>query len=113
MPVVAYDKFVSAERFRELGVEGVDDLDEFYARADFITLHLPKTSETINVIDADSIEKMREGRPDCELRPGELIDLDALVEGLRVGQGGRRGARRLPRGAIHRAPDPRARGRGR
>ena len=86
MPVVAYDKFVSAERFRELGVEGVDDLDEFYARADFITLHLPKTSETINVIDADSIEKMREGVRIVNCARGELIDLDALVEGLESGR---------------------------
>jgi D-3-phosphoglycerate dehydrogenase len=86
MPVVAYDKFVSAERFRELGVEGVDDLDEFYARADFITLHLPKTSETINVIDAESIEKMREGVRIVNCARGELIDLDALVEGLESGR---------------------------
>ena len=43
MEVVAFDKFVSAERFRELGVEGVEDPEELYARADFITLHLPKT----------------------------------------------------------------------
>ena len=51
MPVIAYDKFVTSERFRELGVEGVDALDEFYARADFITLHLPKTFETVDFID--------------------------------------------------------------
>ena len=49
MEVVAYDKFVTAERFRELGVEGVDEPDELYARADFITLHLPKTPETVEL----------------------------------------------------------------
>ena len=53
MPVIAYDKFVTAERFRELGVDGVDDPDELYARADFITLHLPNTPETVNFIDAE------------------------------------------------------------
>ena len=42
MQVVAYDKFVTAERFRELGVDGVEEPGELYARADFITLHLPK-----------------------------------------------------------------------
>src|SRR5829696_8930093 len=61
MPVVAYDKFVTAERFRELGVEGIDDPAELYARADFITLHLPKTPETVNVIDAAAISQMRDG----------------------------------------------------
>ena len=43
MEVVGFDKFVSTERFRELGVEGVETSDELYERADFITIHLPKT----------------------------------------------------------------------
>ena len=47
MEVVAFDKFVSAERFRELGVEGVRRAStELLGRADLITLHLPKTPET-------------------------------------------------------------------
>ena len=43
MNVIAYDKFVAAERFRELGVERAETTDELYARADIITIHLPKT----------------------------------------------------------------------
>ena len=86
MPVVAYDKFVTADRFRELGVEGVDDPDELYARADFITLHLPKTPETVNFIDAEAIGKMRDGVRIVNCARGELIDLDALVEGLESGK---------------------------
>src|ERR671918_886698 len=46
MDVVAYDKFVAAARFRELGLEGVDTTDELYRRADIITIHLPRTAET-------------------------------------------------------------------
>src|SRR5947208_15063052 len=61
MPVVAYDKFVTAERFRELGAEGIDDPAELYARADFITLHLPKTKETVDFINGKAISKMRDG----------------------------------------------------
>jgi D-3-phosphoglycerate dehydrogenase / 2-oxoglutarate reductase len=86
MPVVAYDKFVTAERFRELGADGVDDPDELYARADFITLHLPKTAETMNFIDADAIAKMRDGVRIVNCARGELIDLDALLEGLDSGR---------------------------
>ena len=86
MQVVAYDKFVTAERFRELGVEGVDDPAELYARADFITLHLPKTPETVNFIDAAAIEKMRDGARIVNCARGELIDLDALVGGLESGK---------------------------
>ncbi len=81
MHVVAYDKFVTAERFRELGVDGVDP-DELYARSDFITLHLPKTTETAGFIDAEAIAKMREGVRIVNCARGELVDLDALVDGL-------------------------------
>jgi D-3-phosphoglycerate dehydrogenase / 2-oxoglutarate reductase len=86
MPVVAYDKFVTAERFRELGVEGVDDPDELYARADFITLHLPKAPETIDFIDSAAIGKMRDGVRIVNCARGELINLDALTEGLASGK---------------------------
>jgi D-3-phosphoglycerate dehydrogenase len=86
MPVLAYDKFVTAERFRELGVEGVEDLDELYARADFITLHLPKTPETVNLIDGGAIGRMRDGVRIVNAARGELIDLDALVAGLDSGR---------------------------
>jgi D-3-phosphoglycerate dehydrogenase len=81
MPVVAYDKFVTADRFRELGVEGVNDPAELFARADFITLHLPKTAETVNFIDAEAIGRMRNGARIVNCARGELIDLDALLGG--------------------------------
>jgi D-3-phosphoglycerate dehydrogenase / 2-oxoglutarate reductase len=86
MPVVAYDKFVTAERFRELGVEGAESPEELYARADFVTLHLPKTPETINLIDAEAIARMRDGVRILNCARGELVDLDALVQGLDAGK---------------------------
>ncbi|HET9197915.1 MAG TPA: NAD(P)-dependent oxidoreductase, partial [Solirubrobacterales bacterium] len=52
MDVVAFDKFVSAERFRELGVEGCEELTDLLGRADLITLHTPRTPETEGLIDA-------------------------------------------------------------
>jgi D-3-phosphoglycerate dehydrogenase len=86
MRVIAYDKFVTAERFRELGAEGVDDPGELYARADFISLHLPKTPETVNLIDSKAIGRLRDGVRIVNCARGELIDLDALVEGLESGK---------------------------
>ncbi|MGZ8622435.1 MAG: phosphoglycerate dehydrogenase, partial [Solirubrobacterales bacterium] len=88
MKVVAYDKFVTAERFRELGVEGVEAPEELYQRADFITLHLPKTPETVGFIDAEAIAAMREGVRIVNCARGELVDLDALFEGLDGGRVG-------------------------
>ena len=59
---------------------------ELYARSDFITLHLPKTPETVNFIDAAAIERMRDGARIVNCARGELIDLDALVAGLDSGK---------------------------
>jgi D-3-phosphoglycerate dehydrogenase / 2-oxoglutarate reductase len=54
MHVVAFDPFVAAERFRELGVEPAGSLDDVYARADVVTLHLPLYPETRGVLDTDA-----------------------------------------------------------
>ena len=68
-------------------MEGIDEpAEQPHARADFITLHLPKTPETVNFIDADAIAKMRHGTRIVNCARGELIDLDALVQGLESGK---------------------------
>jgi D-3-phosphoglycerate dehydrogenase len=86
MEVLAYDKFVAPERFRELGVEGTETTDELYQRADLITIHLPKTPDTINWIDRDALARMRDGVRIVNCARGELIDLDALTEALESGK---------------------------
>ena len=86
MEVIAFDKFVAAERFRELGVEHAETTDELYARADILTIHLPKTPDTINWIDAEAIAKMKDGVRIINCARGELVDLAAVEEGLESGK---------------------------
>ncbi|MFI5028066.1 MAG: phosphoglycerate dehydrogenase [Solirubrobacterales bacterium] len=86
MEVVGFDKFVSAERFRELGVEGMESLDDLLSRADVVTLHVPKTPETIDMIDASAIEAMKNSARLVNCARGELVDLDALAAGLESGK---------------------------
>jgi D-3-phosphoglycerate dehydrogenase len=86
MSVIGYDKFVTPERFRELGVEGVASPEELYRRADFISLHLPKTPETVGIIGADALSQMREGVRIVNCARGELVDLDALIDALESGR---------------------------
>jgi D-3-phosphoglycerate dehydrogenase / 2-oxoglutarate reductase len=86
MEVIAFDKFVSAERFRELGVEGADSIEAVLVRADLITLHVPKTPETIDLIDAEAIAAMKDGARVVNCARGELVDLDALLAGLESGK---------------------------
>ncbi|HEX7125574.1 MAG TPA: phosphoglycerate dehydrogenase, partial [Thermodesulfobacteriota bacterium] len=86
MEVLGFDKFVSAERFRDLGVEGVGSLDELLGRSDIVTVHVPKTPDTIGLIDAGAIERMRDGARVVNCARGELVDLDALTAGLESGK---------------------------
>jgi D-3-phosphoglycerate dehydrogenase / 2-oxoglutarate reductase len=85
MKVVAYDPFVSAERFRELGVES-DSFDGVLARADFVTLHLPLNDETRRAIGTAAIGKMRDGVRIVNAARGELVDEDALIAALESGK---------------------------
>ncbi|MBN9588999.1 MAG: phosphoglycerate dehydrogenase [Alphaproteobacteria bacterium 64-11] len=77
MRVIAYDPFLSPERAVELGVEKVE-LNDLLARADFITLHVPMTAETKNILSADAIAKTKKGVRIINCARGGLIDENAL-----------------------------------
>jgi D-3-phosphoglycerate dehydrogenase len=84
MRVVAYDPFLTEERAVELGVDKVE-LDELLARADFITLHVPKTDKTANILSADAINKMKKGVRIINCARGGLVDEHALRAALDSG----------------------------
>jgi len=88
MRVLAFDPFVSAERYRELGVEKVASVDALYELSDFITVHLPKTPETEGVLGADAFAKMRDGVRILNVARGGLIDEAALKDALDSGKVG-------------------------
>jgi D-3-phosphoglycerate dehydrogenase len=84
--VVAYDPYVAAERFRELGAERVQTPDEVYAIADFLTLHLPLTAETRASLDATAFAAMRDGVRIVNAARGALVDEAALLDALHSGK---------------------------
>lgn len=86
MRVLAHDPFVSAERYRDLGVEKAEGVDEIYAQSDFITIHLPKTPETEGFIDAGALAKMRDGVRILNVARGGLLDEAALKDALDSGR---------------------------
>jgi D-3-phosphoglycerate dehydrogenase len=86
MEVVAFDPFVAAERFRDLGVEQAATSAGVYARADIVTIHLPKTPETANWLDAEAFAQMKDGVRIVNCARGELVDHGALEEALRSGK---------------------------
>ncbi len=77
MRVVAFDPYLSQERANDLGVEKVE-LNDLLARADFITLHVPMTPETKNILSADAIAKTKKGVRIINCARGGLIDENAL-----------------------------------
>ena len=84
MKVVAYDPFLSEERAAKLGVTKVE-LDELLGKADFITLHVPKTDKTAGMISAEAIAKMKPGVRIINCARGGLVDEEALAEALKSG----------------------------
>ena len=88
MNVLAFDPFVSAERYRELGVEKAEGSGDVYARADFITVHLPRTPETRGWLDADAFSQMRDGVYVINCARGELVVDEALKAALDSGKVG-------------------------
>jgi D-3-phosphoglycerate dehydrogenase len=86
MRAVAYDPFVARERFRELGVERLDSMEDVLAQCEFLTLHLPLGPETRGIIGREAFARMRDGVRIVNAARGELVDEDALVEAMRSGK---------------------------
>jgi D-3-phosphoglycerate dehydrogenase / 2-oxoglutarate reductase len=85
MHVIAYDPFLSKERAEEMGVKKVE-LDELFAEADFITMHVPLTDKTRNIIDAAAIAKMKDGVRIVNCARGGLVVEADLAEALKSGK---------------------------
>ncbi len=87
MRVIAFDAYLAAERFRELGVERAADPDQVYAVADFVTVHLPKTKETEGWLNAAAFAKMKDGVRILNVARGPLVvdaDLQAALDSGKV-----------------------------
>jgi D-3-phosphoglycerate dehydrogenase len=82
--VVAYDPYVSPARAAQLGIELLP-LDELLARADFISVHLPKTPETAGLIDKDTLAKTKPGVVIVNAARGGLVDEAALADAVTSG----------------------------
>jgi D-3-phosphoglycerate dehydrogenase len=86
MRVVAYDPYVAADRFRELGVEPAASLEDVYAQADVVTLHLPLNDDTRGLLDAEAFAHMKNGVRIVNAARGGLIDEEALVDAIGSGK---------------------------
>ena len=85
MNVVAYDPYLQPARAAQLNVRLVD-LDELLKVSDFITIHLPKTKETANLIGTDALNKVKPSVRIINAARGGVLDEAALYEAIKAGK---------------------------
>ena len=85
MRVLAYDPYLSLSKARELQVELLE-LDELMERSDFITVHMPLTEQTRNMINAESISRMKDGVYLINCARGGIINETDIVEAVKRGK---------------------------
>ena len=85
MSVIAYDPYLQPARAAQLGVDLVS-LDELLERSDFITIHLPKTKETANLIGVEALKKVKPSVRIINAARGGVLDESALYEAIKEGR---------------------------
>ena len=85
MEVLAYDPYLTEARAKSLGVR-IASLDEVFAGADFITVHMPLTEQTKDMVSAASIAKMKKGVRIVDVSRGGIINEKDLADALRAGK---------------------------
>lgn len=85
MKVLGYDPFIPAEAAARMGVESAS-LDAIYARADFITVHVPLIEETRGLINRKTIARMKDGVRIINCARGGIVDEDDLAEAIKEGK---------------------------
>ena len=88
MKVIGYDPFFTVEKAKSISEDltFTTELNDIYQAADFITLHVPFNDSTKGMINASSIEKMKDGVRIVNCARGELVDNDAIIAALESGK---------------------------
>ncbi|MBW1850196.1 MAG: phosphoglycerate dehydrogenase [Deltaproteobacteria bacterium] len=84
MKVIVYDPYIKPEAIEKLDLEPVS-FDELLKRADYVTVHTPKTDETANIIDKKAIAKMKSGAMIINCARGGIVNEDDVCEALKSG----------------------------
>jgi D-3-phosphoglycerate dehydrogenase / 2-oxoglutarate reductase len=86
MNVLVYDPFKPAEDIKAAGCEAVADLDAALPRADFVSIHCPKTSETVGMFNAARLQRMKPSAYLVNTARGGIVDETALYAALTSGK---------------------------
>lgn len=88
MKVIGLDKFITVDAAWHLShyVEKASSYDEIYSKADYITLHIPSTPETSEIINWKAISKMKDGVKIINLSRAELVNIEDIKKGIKEGK---------------------------
>ena len=104
MNVLVYDPYKPAAEIKAAGCEPVTDLDAALPRADFVSVHCPKTPETVGMFNAARLKRMKPTAYLINTARGGIVEEKALYDALVVRQARRRRSRRVRAGAAAARP---------
>ncbi|MEA2580771.1 MAG: D-3-phosphoglycerate dehydrogenase / 2-oxoglutarate reductase [Actinomycetota bacterium] len=85
MRVIAFDPFVSNDRAKEMGVDVMPTLEALLVQSDFVSIHLPRSPDTENLIDEHELSLMKPGARLINTARGGIVNEDALAKALEAG----------------------------
>lgn len=85
MRLIAYDPFIAPDRAARLGVELLPTVEEVLERADFVTVHLPRTADTVDLINADRLRLMKPTARLLNVARGGIVNESDLADAARQG----------------------------
>ncbi len=86
MHIVGYDPYMTKDRAKELGIELIPSVAEMLPKVDYLTVHVPGTPETVNMIGPKEIEQLKTGARLINCARGGIYNEQALVDGLKSGK---------------------------
>jgi D-3-phosphoglycerate dehydrogenase / 2-oxoglutarate reductase len=85
MRVLAYDPYVSEARMRQVNVEGAETTDEVFEQSDFVSLHVPRTPQTVGLVNEGTLAKMKPTAYLINVARGGIVDETDLYNALKEG----------------------------
>ena len=85
MRVIGFDPYVSEERMRSMNIERAESLDEIFEYSDFVSLHVPRTPQTLGMVNARTLQMMKPGAYLVNVARGGIVDEVALYNALKEG----------------------------
>lgn len=82
MKLIGYDPFVTPERAAQLGITMFETVEDVVGKADFVTLHVPRTKDTIKLLSTPQFDKAKKGLRIVNVSRGGIVDEEALAQAI-------------------------------